>query len=200
MNSDAVLRSIAVVAAVALLAAPYWRVIAGGLATAAEAAREHGAALARLAAAALIVAAAWGVVPLPEIAPAMPTVEVEEPDAEMREIVERVGERLGEMPMGDRVVWAAVWNKSALVVAGEKSAKIVAFTDTRSLQTFTALSLDIAWRRIRGKEPGDGRLRDAVEEAYEEALGNEVVPVDDAMRSRYVEFAKAMAWAGLAGE
>lgn len=196
MNSDVVLRSIAVVAAVALLAAPYWRVIAGGLATAAEAAREHGAALARLAAAALIVAAAWGVVPLP----AMPTVEVEEPDAEMKEIVERVGERLGEMPMGDRVVWAAVWNKSALVVAGEKSAKIVAFTDTRSLQTFTALSLDIAWRRIRGKEPGDGRLRDAVEEAYEEALGNEVVPVDDAMRSRYVEFAKAMAWAGLAGE
>ena len=200
MNSDVVFRTLAVVAAIALLAAPYWRVIARGLAAATEAAREHGAAIGRLAAAALIVAAAWGVVPLPEITPVVPTVEVEEPSAEMRTIVADVGKELAGFGLGDRVVWAATWNKAAVVVAGDKSAKIAALTNTRSLREFTALAMDIAWRRVGGNRPGNKPLRLALEQAYSEALGDEVVAVDDDIRSRYVEFSKAVAWAGLAGE
>jgi hypothetical protein len=201
VNSDDIIRAAAVVAAVALLAAPYREAITGVLAQAAEAARAHAAALTRVAAAGLILAAGWGKIPLPTFAvPTVPAVTVEEPDAEMKRTVAPVAAVLRSLPPGDRMLWAATWNKAAIVVAGETAAREVAFTDTRSLQAFTRLALDIAWRRIGGHEPGGNEpLRKALEAAYAAAVGTDDVPVTRDIRDRYAAFAKAVAWAGVNG-
>ena len=201
MNSDDFIRAAAVVAAVALLAAPYRDAITSVLVTAAQAARARAASLARVAAAGLILAAAWGKIPLPSFqVPTVPAVTVEEPDANMKTIIAPVAASLRSLPIGDRMLWASVWNKAAIVVAGEAAAREVAFTDTRSLQAFTRLALDIAWRRIGGHEPGGNEpLRKALEASYAAAVGTDDVPVTRDIRDRYAAFAKAVAWAGMNG-
>ena len=202
MNDDSVLRVAAVVAAVALLAAPYWDKLAGWLSQAAEAAYAERSTLTRIAGALLLVAAAWGKIPVPRM-PSAPsvTVAVETPSVEMQQLVKPVADALVALPVGDRMLWAATWQKAGVVVKGDGVTAETAFTDTRSLRSFTALAVDIAWRRIGGKAPGSvAGLRDAVEEAYNACLGLEVVPVDAAMRDRYDAFAKAIAWAGVGKE
>ena len=201
MSDESVIRLAAVVAAVALLAAPYRDRIAGWLSTAAQACYAERATLGRIAAALLLVAAAWGKLPVPRL-PAAPavSVNVETPSVEMQQLVKPVAEALKSVPMGDRMLWAQVWSKAAVVVAGDAVTTEVAFTDTRSLRMFTTLALDIAWRRIGQHQPGEiPGLRDAVEEAYNTATGRDVVPVDAAVRQRYCDFAKAIAWAGMNG-
>lgn len=201
MTNDALVRTLAVVAAVAILAAPYRGLVVDAVKAGVEWGRGHAAALGRLAAAALIVAAAWGKVPLPsfEVPAGTVTVPVETPSAEMQEVVKPVAVELASMPMGDRLVWAATWNKAALVVAGDATAKEVAFTDTRSLRLFTALTLDIAWRRLAGQPAGNEALRKALEASYGQAVGTEEVPVSRDIRDRYAAYAKAVAWAGING-
>ena len=201
MDRETLLRTLAVGAAVAILAAPYWRLVVDALEQGVAAAKARANALGRLAAAGLIVAAAWGKVPLPTL-PAAPsvTVEVEEPDAEMKAIVAPIGAALKSMPLGDRMLWAATWNKAAIVVAGDATAREAAFTDTRSLQAFTGLALDIAWRRLGRNAPGSNEpLRKALEAAYADAVGTDEVPVTRDIRDRYAAFAKAVAWAGING-
>lgn len=201
MDRETLLRTLAVVAAVAILAAPYWRLVADALQQGAEAAKAHAKLLARAAAAGLIIAAAWGKIPMP-VVPVVPgvTIEVDEPDAEMKAIVAPVAAALKSLPIGDRMLWAATWNKAAIVVAGDATAREVAFTDTRGLQAFTALALDIAWRRIGQNQPGSNEpLRKALEAAYAEAVGKGDVPVARDVRDRYAAFAKAVAWAGING-
>lgn len=203
MSHDALIRLAAVVAAAALLAAPYWDRISGWLSASSKAAYAQRSAIGRIAAAGLILAAAWGKVPLPSLpaSPAVPSVSVETPSVEMQQLVAPVADALKAVPAGDRMLWAATWQKAGVVVKGDGVTAETAFTDTRSLRSFTALAVDIAWRRIGGKAPGSvAGLRDAVEESYNACLGLEVVPVDAAMRDRYDAFAKAIAWAGVGKE
>ena len=201
MNDESVIRLAAVVAAVALLAAPYRDRIAVWLSTAAEACYAERSTLGRIAAALLLIAAAWGKVPMPRL-PAAPavTVDVETPSVEMQQLVKPVAEALKALPMGDRMLWAQTWTKAAVVVAGDAVTTEVVFTDTRSLRMFTTLALDIAWRRIGQHQPGSNEpLRKAVEASYGHAVGTDVVPVTADVRSRYTAFAKAVAWAGVNG-
>ena len=200
MSHDEIVRTVAVVAAVALLAAPYRQQVTGWLAEAAEAAKRHGPILGRVAAAVLILVAAWGKIPLPSLpsAPAVPSVNVETPSVEMQQAVAGIAEACKFMPAGDRALWAATWQKAAIVVAGDAVTTQAVFTDTRSLRLFTTLSLEIAWRRIGGHVPGSNEpLREALEAAYGTVVGRDVVPVDKDVRERFVEFAKAVAWAGI---
>ena len=201
MTTDALVRSLAVIVAVAILAAPYRRVVADAFQAGVEWVKARAAGLGRLAAAGLIVAAAWGQVPLPTL-PSLPTVAVtvETPSPAMQAAVAPIAAALRSMPMGSRMTWAATWSKAALVVAGEATAREVAFTDTRALQAFTGLALDIAWRRIGGHQPGSQEaLRKALESAYAAEVGTDDVPTSPDIRARYVAFAKALAWAGLNG-
>ena len=199
--SDDIIRTAAVVAAAALLAAPYWPQIKAAAAGVVEAAKEKAGLLARVAAAGLLIAAAWGKIPMPTLPTApVPTVVVETPTVEMQRLVTPVAEAMRSMPAGDRMLWAQVWSKAAIVVAGDAVTTEVVFTDTRSLRAFTTLALDIAWRRIGQHVPGSNEpLRTAVEAAYGQAIGTEVVPVTADVRSRYAAFAKAVAWAGVNG-
>lgn len=198
--SDDLVRVAAAVAAAALVAGPYWRHIKAACARAAEAVAGNGWSIARAAAAAFLIGVALGRVPMPAIQlPArVPAVNVETPSAEMQRIVADVGQALRGLNAVDRSLWADTWNKAALVAAGDVLAKEIAFTDTRSLRLFTSLALDIAWRRIGGKEPGSQEtLRVAVESAYSKAMGVKEVPVTTEIRGAFAEFARAMAWAGI---
>ena len=163
-----------------------------------EAAKAQAGLIGRLAAAALLIAAAWGKVPLPTLPADGPQVTVDTPSSEMQRLVADVAAALKDLPAGDRMLWASTWQKAGVVVAGDAVTAQTAFTDTRSLQAYTALAVDIAWRRLGGHKPGSNEpLRQAVEAAYAAQMGRDVVPVTADVRARYVELADAIAWAGL---
>jgi hypothetical protein len=165
-----------------------------------EAGKEKAGLLARIAAAGLLIAAAWGKVPLPTLPTAPARVTVEAPSDEMQRLVTPIAEALRGASPVDRALWADVWTKVAVVAAGDAVTTEVVFTDSRSLRAFTALAVDIAWRRIGQHVPGSNEsLRKAVETAYGAALGSDVVPVTADLRGRYVAFCKAVAWAGVNG-
>ena len=199
MSTDAVIRSIAVLAALALLAAPYFGVIVEKLSQAASAAVEHAVLLGRLAAAGLIIAAAWGAIPMPTLptVPAVTPVEVPEPDAEMQKLVAPVAEALEGLPAADKALWASTWLKAATVVKAEGSTTQPVFTDTPALRLFTTIALDIAWRRLGDNRPGSVEgLREAVEGVMKSSIGMDAVPVTPDVRASYVAAAEAIAWAG----
>lgn len=200
MSSDDIIRAASVVAAAALLAAPYRAAIAGWLSQAAAAARQHGAIAARIAAAGLLIAAAWGKIPLPSLPAVAPRIAVDTPSVEMQRLVTPVAAALRGLGPVDRALWAQAWSKVALVVRGDAVTQEVAFSDTRALRLYTTLAIDIAWRRIGGHAPGSiAGLREAVEAAYGQAIGTDMVPVTADLRERYAAFCDAVAWAGLNG-
>jgi hypothetical protein len=202
VSQDAIVRTIAVVAAVGLLAAPYREQIAAFGHQTAEAARKHGAGLARLAAAGLIVAAAWGKVPLPTLPGVVdvPAVVVETPSADLQTLVAPVKAALASLPADKRALWSATWAKAATVVDAESVTSAPVFTDTPALRTFTTVALDIAWRRLGEQAPGSVvGLREAVEAAIRSVMGLDAVPVTNEMRARYAAVARALAWAGTGG-
>lgn len=199
MSGDTLVRTLAVVGAAALLAAPYAGQIRTAAALAAEAVREHAGHLSRLLAAGLIIAAAWGVVPVPTLpqAPGVVLPDVPEPPAELRSLVEPVRTALASAPVGERAVWIETWSKLAVVAAADATLTPSVYTDARSLRAGQVVALDIAWRRIAGVQPGRyPGLRDAVEAAFAGSLGLDDVTVDAAVRERYVALCRALAWAG----
>lgn len=196
-SDDTLIRAAAVVAAAALLAAPYRDRIVDWLAEAAQAARAHAATIGRVAAACLVIAAAWGKIPMPTVAvPAAPSVSVPTPSPEAQRLVEPVRAALAGLPADKRALWAATWSKAALVVQAEGATSVAVFVDTASLRVLTVTALDIAWRRIGNVAPGSvAGLREAVEAAMRSALGLDSVPVTPDVRARYAEVARAIAWA-----
>lgn len=199
--TDGIIRTAAVVAAAVLLAAPYWQQIVERITQAIDAAKSHGPALARLAAAGLIVAAAWGKIPLPSF-PTAPSVvtypAVATPSDEMRASVTGVVDAFRSAPISDRLVWSQVWAKAAVVVEGDAVLTETVFTDTRSLRGFVVLAIDIGWRRLGGNPPGKySGLREAVESAFASVIGAEDVPVTPDLRKRFAELCRALAWAAL---
>ena len=201
MSTDAVIRTLAVCAAVAILAAPYWGVVVDAVRAAADAARANAAGLRRLAAAALIVVAAYGSFQLPSLSgfvslPAV-AVTVPTPSPELQKLVEPVARALAGASAADRATWAAVWSKAALVIDAEGKTNTPVFTDVPALRVLTVTALEIGWRRIARNSPGKWPgLREAVESAMGSVLGSDAVPVTDAMRGSYADVCRAIAWAG----
>ncbi|MGA1109962.1 MAG: hypothetical protein ACO3VO_00040 [Ilumatobacteraceae bacterium] len=200
MSDDTLLRTLAIGAAVALLAAPYWEQIVGAARATLTAAGEHRATIARVTAAGLIVAAAWGKLPMPDFMPVVPAVSIDvpEPSPDLLTTVEPVRKALADLSAADRALWAATWAKAAVVVEADGTSSVEAFRDTAALRLFTTVALDIAWRRLGKHQPGsvDG-LREGVEAAMRSVLGLDAVPVTPQMRASYADVAKAIAWAGL---
>lgn len=199
MNDNAI-RAAAVAAAAALLAAPYWPQIQAAASRAVEAGKEKAGLIARLAAAVLLIAAAWGKVPMPTLAvPSVaPAVVVDTPSDEMQRVVTPIADVMRNASAVDRALWAQLWSKAAIVVAGDAVSTEVVFTDTRSLRAFTVLALDLGWRRLGANQPGKyAGLREATEAAFAQVLGPNEVPVTKELRARYAELCKAIAWAGV---
>lgn len=199
MNGPDAIRIAAVVAAVAIVAAPYraqamqWSIVF------LDAAKRHAGVLGRTVAACLIVAAAYGKVPLPQVpSQVVPAVQVDTPSTDMQAAVASVAKALKNASPYDRALWAAIWEKSAKVVSGDATTTEVVFTDTRSLRAYNIIALRLAWVRMggnpTGKYPG---LAEAAERFLSEAIGMDVVPVTPELRARVVESYKALAWAGV---
>ena len=194
--NESVFRIAAVALAAALLAAPYWAQIQALAYRAMEAGKAKAGLVGRIVAAGLLIAAAWGKVPLPTLPSVAPQVTVVTPSDELQRLVTPVADALAGLSAADRALWAALWTRAATVAAGDAVTAQVAFADTRALRDFTALTMDIGWRRIGKHAAGSQEsLRAAVEAAYGSALGKDVVPVTSELRGRYVEFANAVAWA-----
>ncbi len=199
MNDNAI-RAAAVAAAAALLAAPYWPQIQAAASRAVEAAKEKAGFLMRLAAAVLLIAAAWGKVPMPTLAvPSVaPAISVVTPSDEMQRVVTPIADVMRNASAVDRALWAQLWSKAAIVVAGDAVSTEVVFTDTKSLRAFTVLALDLGWRRLGANQPGKyAGLREATEAAFAQVLGPNEVPVTKELRARYAELCRAIAWAGV---
>jgi len=145
---------------------------------------------------ALVYVAAGGPVPRVDT----PRVSVDDPAADMKSLVQPVAAALSSAPAGDRMLWAELFEKMATVVAGDATTTEPVFSDTRALRAFTVLALEIGWRRLGDHEPGYyPGLRAAVETALGSAVTLDVAPVNAAMRTRYVEACRAIAWAGWPG-
>lgn len=130
--------------------------------------------------------------------PAIGTPDRVAPSDAMKQAVTPIATALSSAPVADRLLWASLWEKAAVVVDGDAVATEVVFTDTRSLRAFTILALDIGWRRIGEHKPGHYKgLREAVEQAMSEILSMEVKPVDASVRKSYAELCRAIAWAGM---
>lgn len=126
-----------------------------------------------------------------------PTPSPNAPSDTMQKAVAPIAAALSSAPSGDRLLWARLWEKAAVVVDGDAVNTDVVFTDTRSLRAFTILALDIGWRRIGEHRPGHYQgLREAVEYAMGEVLSLEVQPVDADTRAKFAEMCRAIAWAG----
>jgi len=199
VSQNAILRAVAIAAAVALVAAPHYRFIVEKLTEATAAAKAHGAELSRTAAALLIVAVMWGQIPLPEMPGVVnvPTVVVPEPSPELQRLAEPVRAALDGLPAEKKSLWAATWSKAAVVVEAEGTTAVAVFTDTPALRAFTQIALDVAWRRLGEQPPGSvAGLREAVEQVMRTTLGLDSVPVTADTRGRYARAAEAIAWAG----
>lgn len=201
MNDNGI-RVAAVLAAAALLAAPYREQIQAAAGRALEAGKAKAGLLMRLAAAALLIAAAWGKVPLPTwpVAPAGTVVfpSVDFPSDTMKANVLPVADAFRSAPMSDRLLWSQLWSKAAVVVDGDAVMTEVVFSDTRSLRAFVVLAIDIGWRRIGGNQAGKySGLREATELAFSNVIGKDVVPVTPELRKRFAELCRALAWAAL---
>lgn len=150
---------------------------------------------ARIIAAIVLALVAFGGIPK---MPSLPVPDRVTPSDDMQRLVTPISDALKNAPMGDKLLWQQLWEKAAVVVAGDAVATEMVFTDTRSLRAFTILALDIGWRRIGENKPGGYQgLRDGVEKAMESVLSLEVKPVDEDVRKAYVEVCRAIAWAGI---
>lgn len=200
MSSDALLRTVAVAAGVAIALAPLGPQILRWSKAAIASIQGHTGLVVRLAVAAACIVFGTGLVRLPALpsAAAVSWPAVDTPSDAMRSLVTPVRDVMQAAPMGDRLLWSQLWTKAATVVAGDAVSTEVVFTDSRSLRLFTVIALEIGWRRIGGNEPGKlAGLRDATEAVFAGVLGTDVVPVTKDMRARYVELCRALAWAAL---
>ena len=202
MNGDIAFRCAAVCLAVVLALAPYRRQIAEVASLAIQAAKARSATIARATAVLLLLAAAWGKLPTPSwpVAPAAPLSfpSIDAPSDTMKANVLPVADAFRSAPMSDRMLWAQLWNKAAVVVDGDAVMTEVVFTDTRSLRAFVVLALDIGWRRIGGNQAGKySGLREATELAFSGVIGKDAVPVTPELRAKFAEICRALAWASL---
>jgi hypothetical protein len=134
---------------------------------------------------------------VPQPRQAAPAFVIDGVSDDMKTKVADVARALKAASPAERAIWASVWEKAAVVVAGDAVTTEVVFTDTRSLRGFTVLSLDIAWRRLGGVKAGQyPGLREAVEKAMVGVVGLDVKPVDADLRRAYGEACRAIAWAG----
>ena len=134
---------------------------------------------------------------VPQPKQAAPAFVIDGVSDDMKTKVADVARALKAASPAERAIWASVWEKAAVVVAGDAVTTEVVFTDTRSLRGFTVLSLDIAWRRLGGVKAGQyPGLREAVEKAMTGVVGLDVKPVDAELRRAYGEACRAIAWAG----
>lgn len=202
LDADFILRASSLVAAAAILAAPYRQRIVGLVVQAAKAADAYRADLGRAGIAAVLVAAAWGVIPVPTaVNYTVPKVEVPTPSDSVQRVVQPIGAALRDASPADKATWAAVWLKGSKVIAhndpADNDAKIA---NTAALRQVLVVALDVGWRRIGDHRAGEyAGLREAVEGALTKVIGTDQKELDAQTAAAAEELFRGIAWAGLHG-
>ena len=135
---------------------------------------------------------------VPSPTPSRPTVD--EPSAELQRAVDDVATICADMDAFDRMVWMATWEDAARIVAGEDNEVQVTFENTMGLRLFASNVFDVAWRRLANASGKYRGLDDAVEKAFEKAVGNDIQPWSNELQDSVVDLFEAMAWAGARSE
>ena len=200
MSADQLVRVGAGLAAVVLVCAPAVPVVVGWLKANQERVRSWAKGGPHLVLAGVLAwLAVFGLPRLPAVnpAPSVPAIQVPTPSPAMQSLVADVHKALAGANPVDRAVWAQLWSKAGVVVAGDATDTELVFTDTRSLRAYTIIALRIGWRRLgdnaQGKYPG---LAEATERAFAGVLGTDVQPASPEIRAKYVELCNALAWCG----
>jgi hypothetical protein len=198
--SDSLVRGVAGLAALVLVCAPAVPVVVAWVRANQERIRKGLGGWPHVAlAVALAYVAAFGVPRLPavNIAPEVPALVVPTPSPAMQTAVADVHKALAGANPVDRAVWAQLWTKAGVVVAGDATDTEIVFTDTRSLRAYTVLAIRIGWRRLGENAAGKyAGLNEATERAFSGVLGIDVQPVTPELRARYIELCNALAWCG----
>jgi hypothetical protein len=198
--SESLVRGVAGLAALVLVCAPAVPVVVAWVRANQERIRKGLGGWPHVAlAVALAYVAAFGVPRLPavNVAPEVPALVVPTPSPAMQTAVADVHKALAGANPVDRAVWAQLWTKAGVVVAGDATDTEIVFTDTRSLRAYTVLAIRIGWRRLGENAAGKyAGLNEATERAFSGVLGIDVQPVTPELRARYIELCNALAWCG----
>lgn len=195
--NDTVIKGIAAAAAAAIVLAPYLKHLkALGLALLALA-KAAQADIARVCIAAVILAGAWGKIPIPTPSYSVPKVVVQTPSTAMQTAVAPIKGAISAFSAADRATWAALWVKMADAVGTETSGPSASLTSSMTLRTYIIVALDIGWNRIGHHQPGQyPQLRQAIESVCAANLGMDAAGLDATARSKAAELFNAIAWAG----
>jgi hypothetical protein len=198
--SESLVRGVAGLAALVLVCAPAVPVVVAWVRANQERIRKGLSGWPHVALAfALAYVAAFGVPRLPAVngVPEVPALVVPTPSPAMQTAVADVHKALAGANPVDRAVWAQLWTKAGVVVAGDATDTEIVFTDTRSLRAYTVLAIRIGWRRLGENAAGKyAGLNEATERAFSGVLGIDVQPVTPELRARYIELCNALAWCG----
>jgi hypothetical protein len=128
-----------------------------------------------------------------------PSVQIQEPSLEMRAAVRPVVQVVSSMSMIDRLWLQYIYTKAAKVVEEDGTAEtgpVIATTD--GLRGVHIAILRFIWKGLAENEPGKyPALRDAIESAFDTAVGQSRRPLTPELRAKVVELFGAIAWAGL---
>jgi hypothetical protein len=131
--------------------------------------------------------------------PAPAPVRVQEPSPEMRAAVRPVVLAVSSMSMIDRLWLQYIYTNAARVVQEDGTAEagpVIATTD--GLRGVHIAILRFIWKGLAENEPGKyPALRDAIESAFDTAIGKSRRPMTPELRAKVVELFGAIAWAGL---
>lgn len=152
--------------------------------------------IARLALAALLVAFAIGGVPLPATSTA--TLSVTEPSEPMKSQIRPVIKAVAEMNAIDRLWLQYIYTNAAKIVVEDGKSSEPSMETTDGLRAVHLSILAYIWKGLADNKPGKyPQLKDAIEAAFDEAIGDDRRALTPELREKAADLFEAIAWAGL---
>lgn len=148
----------------------------------------------RVAAVAMLLVAVCGV---PEIPRLSGPVAVQEPSQEMKDVVKPVVKVVSKMSPLDRVWLNSIYTGAANVVTADGLVEPQVIVTTEGLQAVHFAILKFIWNGMADNKPGEYEgLKEAIDGAITEAIGDTKRPMTPELRKKAAEVFEAIAWAG----
>lgn len=145
-----------------------------------------------LIAAALVVYAVGGSFPQPTL------LSVQEPSAQMKTEVSPVTKVVSQMSSIDRLWLQYIYQNAARVVRTDGDTDEPTIQTTDGLRAVHVAILQYIWKGLADNKPAKyPALRDAIEAAFTNTLGDARRKMTPELRTKAVELFDAIAWAGL---
>lgn len=150
-----------------------------------------------IAAVVLVAYAVWGVPDVSSISRPV-VVQVKEPTPAMKSVVKPIVKVVSKMSPLDRLWLQGIYKNAAKVVQSDGVIEPHVITTTEGLQAVHVAILRFIWRGMAENAPGEyAGLKEAIEAAITETIGDEHRVLTPELRAKAVEVFDAIAWAGL---